>query len=279
MLNIYYNLTPSTISKVDSNLYSFSDNQKKYFLYTDFNYDSVCAQLDLCSNYYLFYKCIYNKYNSAFTYYNNQFFILFVDNSYSFKIELLYNGYFEINSICSLNWRDLLIKKVDYTLDFFYSNKELFESYLFDYFNYYIYRAEMVIILLNNFNEYMNVESISFINYNERDFCNPMNVKLDVVERNFAEYLRILFIDKKYLEMDIDKLLMDNSYKLNYFLVLIRLIYPHYFFVFVEKKFNDNFEMNCKYLFEMINRSDEYEKYLSLLCKKIKKYQFIQIDI
>ena len=198
--------------------------------------------------------------------------------NFEFNMKYLYNGKLFLNFNYINNWKNLWIKKVDYISSFYYRNIELFDNYIHDCFDYFIGLAECSIYLLNSIDVSNSIACISYIDYYNDDFCNPLNCKIDVAERNFSEYLRYLFYKDNYSYKSIFKLLYKYSNYYNYNLVLVRLIYPHVFFELLDCLYlkKSSGLVNIK---DLIINTKKYEEFLHTLCLEMKKYQFIQIDI
>ena len=274
----YYNITCFNIDN-NGEFYSFQYNSNFFYIYEIEDMNSVLFKFKYCNKLNFFNYFIFNKYNSIFSSYNDKVYVLIKKSNIKFNFNFLINNSLFLDSYCLLNWKHVWSKKIDYIYAFHNDNIELFDVHLIDCFDYFICMAEIALNLLNRVGLIDSLVSISFLNYLSNDFCNPLNTKLDIIERNFAEYLRIIFYSDNYNKISISNLIRKYSRMYNYNLVIIRLIYPHAFFELLDCYFSTN---EKSYLFElkrMISMTDKYELYLHNLCLEMKKYQLITIDI
>ena len=118
------------------------------------------------------------------------------------------------------------------------------------------------------------------------DYFNPCNIKLDVKERDFSNYLKYLFFSNKYKDIYIDKIIIKNLNNYNFNLILARLIYPDYYFNLLDELIDNNYIFNNNIFDEIKNiilLVDDYELYISniyrvlLENKVIKKVDFINL--
>jgi len=113
-----------------------------------------------------------------------------------------------------------------------------------------------------NLNKSSNKELyISHKRLSYEDFYNPTNIIIDIKERDYAEYLKLIFFNKEYLTLDIKEIL--NKFKLtkeSSIKIISRLLYPSYYFDIYEKLIVN--ESYLKELKNIVNRIDEYEKYI-----------------
>ena len=118
------------------------------------------------------------------------------------------------------------------------------------------------------------------------DYFNPCNIKLDVKERDFSNYLKYLFFSNKYKDIYIDKIIIKNLDNYNFNLILARLIYPDYYFNLLDELIDNNYIFNNNIFDEIKNiilLVDDYELYISniyrvlLENKVIKKVDFINL--
>ena len=274
----YYNILCSDIVFLD-NHYSFNINNTIFNLYEVSDLSSVLTQFNNCVNFNFFDAFVKNNYNSFFSPFEKKVFILLKSSSFVFKKEFLFNTSLFLNRYCILNWKNLWQNKIDYVTTFYKKNYDLFDKYFIDIFDYFIGLAENAVILLNKIDLYYSSACISYVNYFNDDFCNPLNTKIDVIERNFAEYLRLLFYKNIYINYDFSELFFKYRNIYNYNLVFIRLIYPHYFFELLDDYMLNNNKNNIYSIKKVVSFINKYEDYLHLLLSEMKKYQFLQIDI
>ncbi len=233
-IKYYYGIDIDEYKNIDNNIYfnnyefikfngEINDLMNMY--YTLITYNIYCHEI------------IINKDNSPITIYNGDKYILIkrnISNEDYININNIYNYDVYIRSNRVLNWKQLWGNKIDY---YEYQMSELGLKYktLKESFSYYSGLCECAIGLLN----YVNYKNIRIniahkrINYNEtfNNFTNPINITIDNITRDLAEYIKINAI---YGNLDIDKTLKElKRIKLTsdeYILFMARLIYPSYYF-------------------------------------------------
>lgn len=133
-----------------------------------------------------------------------------------------------------------------------------------DSIDYYMVMAESSIYYLKKYDNYYDKCFVQYSMFLEEEF----RVKEDIKERNFAEYLRYLF----YNEYNIDyiyKLIDRCNGIFNFDIVIARLLFPSYYFYYLEKGINNNSFDGLK---RVIDKTSEYEKYLSLIAEKMNSF-------
>lgn len=178
-----------------------------------------------------------------------------------------------LNPIClkkkkKLDWKFLWIRKVDYIEKFYLLIKEKYNC-IDDSINYYIVMAEMAIYYLKNYNNYYDYAYIQHEIILDDAFVNKFYEKEDVKERDFAEYLKNIYLNDNYDMENIYKLLNRGSSFFNYDLIVARLLFPNYYFFYLEKYLLDGDEK----LFNIISRSLEYEEYVNNIIIKINEFK------
>ena len=222
--------------------------------------------------YSFFYKPILNINNSIFSFYDNSYYILFISSNCSFKRDYLINGRLFLSYTYKLDWKRLWARKVDYICNYYDNNKSSY-IYLNDSFDYFISLAECSIFLLNSFEDYIGNASLCYLIYNYFDFQNPLNIKIDLSERNFSEFLRMLFYNNEIDYKFIDSILMYYSGIYNYNLVLIRLLFPSNYFYSLEMYFVNN---DSHLLLDIISKISLFEEYVINIYNLMSKYQKIK---
>lgn len=171
-----------------------------------------------------------------------------------------------LRKIRKLDWRTLWIRKNDY-IDRYYSCMRQEYKIIDESIDYYITMAEMSIYYLKNYDNYYEYNYIQHTIILVDNFFNEEYLKYDIKERDFAEYLKYLFLKNNY---DIEKIynLLENSVdKINYDLVVARLLFPSYYYFYLEKFLlgEDN------KLLEIVKRTTEYENYIKKIVDKINE--------
>ena len=96
--------------------------------------------------------------------------------------------------------------------------------------DYYFGLLESSICYLNgvnyeNVNLYVQHAKMSYF-----DYFNPFNIRIDVKERDFSNFLKYRFFDDKYNESYVRSIIEKNINNYDFNLVVARLIYPDYYF-------------------------------------------------
>ena len=109
----------------------------------------------------------------------------------------------------------------------------------------------------------INYDNVVSIQHNKMiidDYFNPFNLKLDYKERDFAEYLKEIFFNNKYKNIDYKGIISRGIGIFRYELVIARMVFPSYYF----DKFDDivlnNKEQSI--LNNVVNKQNEYNNYI-----------------
>ena len=128
----------------------------------------------------------------------------------------------------------------------------------------------MGIYLLKDYDYYFKEEFIQHKIFNKEDYTNPFNLIEDCKERDFAEYLKYIFFEDKYQNIDISNIIQRGKEIFEYNLVIARMLLPNYYFNIVEDIILE--KVNQNELKKIINKSSEYEEYLTQIIKEIEKF-------
>ena len=167
-----------------------------------------------------------------------------------------------LNKKKKLDWLDLWISKSDYIANYYENIKGKYEI-IDESIDYYMTLLEMGIYYLRDYSNYYDYV------YIQHSMLISDELKEDIKERDFAEYLKYLFYNNYSIEY-IYNILDSCSEKYNYYLVFARLLFPSYYFYYF-----DNIILNNKgsdELKNIINRSCEYELFLKNASFKMNKY-------
>jgi len=170
----------------------------------------------------------------------------------------------KLNKKKKLDWFSLWIEKSDYIVEYYEKINGKYRI-IDESIDYYVAMLEMAIYFLK---DYSNYYDFAYIQHG-LIIDNYMYIKEDIRERDFSEYLKYLFYKKCSIEYVYD-LLEKNKNKYNYYLVGVRLIFPSYYFFYLERVILDNEDYNV--LVEIINSSYKYEEYLKKVIEKINTY-------
>lgn len=273
-IEYYYNIAIDKIRMINENYY-FSYNNKNYI------FCIAPKNVDMLEVYTLnkkiliinpeIHEIILNKENKILTEINsNNYILLKINVSVNKKIDIteIIKFNYRIPGYYNISWKDLWIKKVD--------NFEEYLAYIEDkgmifreYYDYFIGLSEIAIQYLNVIeNEIKIIPIISHRriepNTTTLDFYNPLNMIIDDVSRDIAEYLKVSFFSGKKIE---------NFEFLNYLsresliLLISRLLFPTYFYDIFEQNEKDKINL----LGKIIDKIPDYEKFLKKIIEEIKK--------
>ena len=215
-------------------------------------------QYNLVKNIPSFHKFILNRDNSIITEYNSNYYVLLLVNNSRFTNPIIINSYGEVN------WRKIWQEKSDY-IESYYEHIRIQNPLVNESFDYYLGLLEFAIFYLGEDNYYGEIY-IQQKKY-DNDINNPLNVVVDFKERNFAEYLKYLFISNEYKNIDMHNLIRKNKDNYNFDLVIARVIYPNYYFDLLDDIIDNDVDENI--LIDVIKRSDSFENYINYLMNEI----------
>ncbi len=267
--------------------YIFYKNRNNYYFISE-----VKNKKNLYKLYYYFingyfYKIIFNKKGKFISTYQNKDYILLKYIKYNFKLEdLIYKNKLALsNKKKLLTWRNIWIDRSNYIEEKY---QKIINKYniIDESIDYFYGLLEAAIYLLRDYQKYYDYLYLQHIFINYFDYYNPCNIKLDVKERDFSNYLKYLFFSNKYKDIYIDKIIIKNLDNYNFNLILARLIYPDYYFNLLDELIDNNYIFNNNIFDEIKNiilLVDDYELYISniyrvlLENKVIKKVDFINL--
>ena len=168
------------------------------------------------------------------------------------------------------------IEKSDFIERYYETIKGKYEN-IDESIDYYMGMLELSILLLNKYQNYHEIGYLEHKKINKDSLNNPLNIKIDVKERDFAEYLKYLFFSNQYKSINISDLIINNKNNYNFNLVISRIIYPNYYFDIVDEILLE--KENQRALLKIISRNKEYEKYIEKIIKTIKKIYPLETDI
>lgn len=284
ILFYFYKILPEKIIKQD-NYYCFYFGDYKYFFYLvdkPLNYiNELVSFLKIVNNNFM--MIIFNVNNEPVSNFNNKYYILLKMNKDKlFSLDDIYNPCYcpnEAYNFILLNhsdWYKLFCSKIDY---FEYQKDYIKMKYktLYNTIEYFIGLGENAISYFNAVNSYIAkdfndrlVVSRRRVNLKDFSFYNPLNIVIDNKARDSAEYLKYLFINDSYTYEFVDEFLSNLNYSTyQYSLLMVRLLFPNYYFDIYEKIVNGI--VKEKEIIKIIVRVDEYEKFLKYIYNFIKK--------
>jgi len=265
ILRYYYNLDDFKLQNDDYPI-SIECSSSFFLLYQFPDVDKIIQSFSFSKTVCYSYPFVRNCFNCFYTYYDHYYYSLInCANHYSINPFLLYSSKYPIH----LQWYKEFVKNSD----FFVSNYHVLKGkdlLLDESFFYYAAMIETSIYLLKDFQNYSTTGYIQHDIFSFETYHNPFHFICDTKERDFAEYLKYIFWDDSYSNIDISSLLKQGKDFFCYDLVVARLFYPNYYL----SKFRDciNSFDNLVYLRQIISRTEEYEKYLSYILEEISSF-------
>lgn len=256
-------------------------NNDIYIICRVYNEKEVLELYELTRGNPFFYKFIPNKDGSIFTMYQDFIFVLLKINDKSSMITQNKNQIsLDENKKYYLNrsdWYELWTRKNDY-YEYQYQHIKGKYKVIDESINYYIGLAENAISYIANIPINLKEQEKKGLypkRLLESEYHNPLNYVIDYKERGLSETLKYLFLNKKYLSQNIEKIILSyNCTETGYKLLYGRMLYPSMYFDIYDKVIND-FE-NEKELVNVIKRLKEYEEYLKEIYRIISKHTKIK---
>lgn len=256
-------------------------NNDIYIICRVYNEKEVLELYEITREIPFFYKFIPNKDGSIFTMYQDFIFVLLKINDKSSMITQNKNQIsLDENKKYYLDrsdWYELWTRKNDY-YEYQYQHIKGKYKVIDESINYYIGLAENAISYIANIPINLKEQEKKGLypkRLLESEYHNPLNYVIDYKERGLSETLKYLFLNKKYLSQNIEKIILSyNCTETGYKLLYGRMLYPSMYFDIYDKVIND-FE-NEKELVNVIKRLKEYEEYLKEIYRIISKHTKIK---
>lgn len=256
-------------------------NNDIYIICRVYNEKEVLELYEITRENPFFYKFIPNKDGSIFTMYQDFIFVLLKINDKSSMITQNKNQIsLDENKKYYLDrsdWYELWTRKNDY-YEYQYQHIKGKYKVIDESINYYIGLAENAISYIANIPINLKEQEKKGLypkRLLESEYHNPLNYVIDYKERGLSETLKYLFLNKKYLSQNIEKIILSyNCTETGYKLLYGRMLYPSMYFDIYDKVIND-FE-NEKELVNVIKRLKEYEEYLKEIYRIISKHTKIK---
>lgn len=186
--------------------------------------------------------------------------------------------YYILNPIClnkkkKMDWIQLWINKSDYVSNYY---EEIRGKYniIDESIDYYMVMLEVGISYLKGYDNYYDYSYMQHKVIIENGYFDEKYLKEDFKERDFAEYIKYLFL-KKYSIDYVYELIDRGSKKFNYRLVIARLFFPSYYFYYLERAIIDGKDYDK--LCDIVNRTSLYEEYLKNVVERMNKYMYKKI--
>ena len=291
IINYYYNLNPTKITKHFNYYYFFINYELYYFtpytrkpsdLNAIYNLNQTMNNLNININ-----KIIINKDNNPLTIIKNTPYILMKiyininkpltlpEISYISNIKLNYDS-----NLMRSNWLSLWTKKIDYLE---YHQEQNYQKYplISKSFDYFVGLAENAISYINYTinNELPDKSDIGVISHDTikiddtiYNLYNPLNIIIDHKSRDLAEYIKISFFKDNYQIIEE----LDEYFKYNYYskyaicLLIARILYPSFYFDTYDNIINKHKRESS--ILKITSRIEEYELYLKEIIEYLNKY-------
>lgn len=282
-INYYYNL----------NIYNISLNNGRYFFYNgtdrymlklyENNPNNLSSYVELSyqlKKYEHFFSLIINRDNQYITVIDNKMYVLLkLSNIENYKMSIfdIKNDFYVNvdNKVSVLNhfyWISLWENKIDYFEEWFSSRMDSYKN-IFPLFYYFIGLAEDALLYLKE-TEKEEVKQKSdqlvvshyrmHLEYELYDYYDPTNIIIDHASRDISEYIKSSFVNKVWdIDMLRDYLALHSFSKYGLRMILARILYPSFFFDYVEEMIMSNKEINLLYL---ENRLIEFEGFIKQVC-------------
>ena len=277
-IEYYYNF--ENVSLLKSGKETYIKHKNYMYIFSKItNQEETIEIYNITMNIDGIYKIILNKYNSIFTLYKNELYVLMrIPSKQNMNIKLgeikLQNKNYKLDRS---DWYDLWTKKNDY-FEYQYKHLKKCNYEMLESLNYYIGMAENAIsYIAQNISETKNIEEkkIRHKRVEKENYLNPLFYIIDYRERELSEYLKYLFLSKKYLDTDIEAIIKNfRCSKEGYIRLFSRMLYPSFYFDQYELIINENASESK--ITEIIKRSTEYEVYLKEIYMIINKYASIK---
>lgn len=243
-------------------------NETIFYLYEIYNVEDTMQCYKLSKKVAYFNCFVLNIFQDCISKYDNRYFVLLMDNEKTFDLCYLFSLY-RLDTRVFLNWRNLWIEKCDY-VETYYSTIKGKYPIVDESIDYYLSMAELAIYYLKEYNDYYDFGFIQHKIIDNDLYFNSLNLKVDVKERDFAEYLKFIFFSGGYPEINVSKLIKTGKNIFNYELVVARLLFPNYYFNLLDDIIL--LKRNPEDLASVITRTNEYEEYISFIVEEINEF-------
>ncbi len=266
----YYNLNNISLTRYKNKILVKNDNDFYWFELVE-NIDEVKRQYELTKNQEEYYDFVPNKEKSIFTRYKDNYYVLLKvkENKGDILDRIIKPIEVDVRDEVKL-WKELWIRKSDFIE---YQMKHIANKYktIDESIDYYIGLIEVSIQYLS-YNEKKQEEKRYLVHkrIDKRNFYNPLNVKVDIKERDLAGYLKLLFMEEDYTEDDISRIIDRANLSFDERIRLFaRLLFPSYYLDVYDLVVScDAGEDELK---KVILRNEEYELFLRMIFKLLNK--------
>lgn len=277
-IDYYYNFNIKNIS-FNNGKYIFNNGKDKYMLKLLYDYEMLSQQIDLSyqlNNYQHFFLPVSNKDNSYVTWIENKPYILLklskiVNDKISIfdiKTDIYVTLTAKNSSLNRYSWIKLWENKIDYFENWFSMKYDSYRK-IFPLFHYFIGIAENALLYLKesdkeeikeNIDQFVISHNRLNLDYTLYDYYDPTNIIIDHASRDVSEYLKSTFINRVWdLDLLREYLKKHQFSKYGIRIMLSRIMFPSFFFDYIEKMIVNNYDIDLLYL---ENRAGEYQKFI-----------------
>lgn len=285
---IYNYLFENPIIKKTEDRYIINEKGKKYNLY-ELSDEKILEEIyDIINTSPNFlkkrYKIVKNKNNNIWIQYmGKKYYIVENTKDSEEEIERILNENILVIKNYKLtlhnNWEELWQKKNDYIEKLYNletnSNKKIVE--LIDYA---ISMAESAIMYIENEPKNNNKLVVSYKKIDALSMKNPLNITLDIVERNISNELKLNYFKEENTQkrtMKIRKIISKiEKLNLSYNKIFARLLYPGAFFDLISQMHKDDILNDETNIIKLKKYIVNYEKYLSDVYQEMKQNKKIK---
>lgn len=285
MIMYYYDFLNPKIYRWNNKIYVKYKN-KKYLLQEIKNEKKVLEIYNVIKNDSKYHNFVRNKFNNLITIHRDKKYVLLRLNkeAYSLKDAVFNIEYISPNKrkLIKENWYFLWSRKNDY-LEYQFEHVNGKYRIIDESIDYYIGMAETAISYIKyientkNINEITNL-AICHKRIEKEELSNPINLMVDIKERDIGEYLKYIFYNETYDNEKIKETIrFCEINRLDCQKVYARVIYPSKYFDIYESVIKG--DKKPEELKKIIKKVDKYESYLNKIYEYIsKKIELKKID-
>ncbi len=277
-IDYYYNFNINNITFNNENYFFYNASSRymlKYFENNELTFEQIKIIQQL-NNYPYFFTPIPNKDNNYITRIENKPYILLklskIENHKISIFDIRTDIYVSVtNENLLLNhfpWIELWENKIDYYEKWFSIKYDNYKG-IFPLFHYFIGIAENALLYLkesdkeeqkSNIDKFVIAHKRLIVDNTLYDYYDPTNIIIDHPSRDISEYLKSLFINKIW-DLDVFREYLEKHKfsKYGIRIMLSRIMFPSFFFDYIEKMILDNSEVDLLYL---ETRAEEYQKFI-----------------
>lgn len=264
--------------------YFFSNGKDRYLL-------EICTNMDIFSyynelqsqleKYAYFFRLVPNIEKSYITWVDKKPYILLklssINNDkisiFDIKSDLFIEGKQNLLTLNHFPWSKLWEQKIDYFEEWFATKMDSYKNF-YPIFHYFIGISENALLYLKETEREIPKEDSDrlvfahhrlTVNDGLFDYYNPCNIMIDHASRDISEYIKSMFINKLW-DFDLVKSYLERHYFSKYGLrvMLSRILFPSFFFDYIEKMIVDNQKLDLLYLEARIEEFEAFVREISL---------------